>query len=62
MKKEQVILRRKEPVSFNGKKWTYQETEFEVIVMAVADGFAMVRRPGCMPFVVDEKQLTRRVK
>lgn len=28
-----------------------------VKVMCVADGYAMVRRPGCYPFIVTEKDL-----
>tara|TARA_R110000744_G_scaffold300691_1_gene409826 strand:+ start:52 stop:216 length:165 start_codon:yes stop_codon:yes gene_type:complete len=30
----------------------------EVRVMARADGYAMVRRKGCMPFAVSEKDLS----
>lgn len=29
----------------------------EVVVMAISDGYAMVRRPGCMPFVVRVEEL-----
>ncbi len=31
---------------------------FAVRVMARAEGYAMVRRHGCMPFIVPEKELT----
>lgn len=34
------------------------DESFMVTVMAVADGYAMVRRKGCMPFVCREKELT----
>ena len=30
---------------------------FAVEVMAIAKGYAMVRRKGCMPFVADFKEL-----
>jgi len=30
---------------------------FSVEVMAIAQGYAMVRRKGCMPFVADFKDL-----
>jgi len=45
------------PKSFNGKKWTDETEEFEVVVMAIADGYAMARRPRCMPFVCSVKEL-----
>lgn len=28
----------------------------EIRVMAVADGYVMVRRPGCLPFVLSVKE------
>lgn len=31
---------------------------YPVRIMAIAEGYAMVRRKGCMPFVVQVKQLT----
>ena len=31
--------------------------KFEVRVMAVAEGYAMVRRPKCLPFVCSVKDL-----
>lgn len=34
---------------------------FEVKVMAIADGYAMVRRPGRMPFVCRDSDLTELV-
>ena len=30
---------------------------FEVRVMAVADGYAMVRRKGCSPFICKQEEL-----
>jgi hypothetical protein len=35
-----------------------QPTTSEVRVLARVEGYAMVRRKGCMPFVVVEKKLT----
>jgi hypothetical protein len=35
-----------------------QTTTSEVRVLARSEGYAMVRRKGCMPFVVAEKKLT----
>ena len=35
----------------------YKEEQSEVNVMAVADGYAMVRKPRCMPFVCTLKEL-----
>lgn len=32
---------------------------FEVRVMAIAEGYAMIRHKGCMPFVVSEKELSQ---
>ena len=32
--------------------YTWQDDISPIRVMAVADGYAMVRRPGCLPFVV----------
>lgn len=51
------ILRRTVPDKFDGKKWTHKTEEFEVIVLAIAGRYAMVRRPRCMPFVVNAKDL-----
>jgi hypothetical protein len=48
--KAPVIL--KTPDSRKGGKWTYITNETEVTVMAIADGYAMVRRPRCVPVVV----------
>jgi FPC/CPF motif-containing protein YcgG len=57
MKNKKVIFRHTIPIKFDGKKWTYSFDEHEVIVMAVVDGYAMIKRPGCMPFVVNAKDL-----
>lgn len=44
-----------------GQVWLMPETDWrgagEVRVMAVAEGYAMCRRPGCVPFVVSVKEM-----
>lgn len=52
MEEKKMLFRTNNPTTFDGDKWT-----FEVIVMAEVDGYAMVRRPHCMPFVVGRDQL-----
>jgi hypothetical protein len=37
--------------------WTYDASEVQVEVMATKGIYAMVRRKGCMPFVVEIKCL-----
>lgn len=56
-KKQLAVLRRTVPDLQDGKIVKKPE-EFEVEVMAVASGYAMVRRKGCMPFVEPSKNLT----
>lgn len=56
-KKKRMLLKRTVPDKLVAGKWTYKIEEFEVTVLAVADGYAMVRRAGCMPFVEAEKDL-----
>lgn len=55
-KKEFAIYRRVDVAVVNGK-WAKQVSEHLVQVMARANGYAMVRNPGCYPFVVSEKDL-----
>lgn len=38
-----------------------EKCSFEVKVMARADGYAMVRRPGCIPFVCRDSDLSELV-
>ncbi len=56
-KKKKMILKREVPDRFVGGKWFSRIEEFEVTVMAIADRYAMVRRPGCVPFVEPEQNL-----
>ena len=58
---KKAILTRKEPDKFLNGEWTYKTTQFEVKVMATAEGYSMVRRSGCMPFVCRAKDLEMEV-
>lgn len=39
-------------------RWVVADDKRKVRVMARAEGYAMVRRPGCAPYVVSEKELS----
>ena len=54
---KKVVLRRTVPDKIIGGKWINRIEEFEVIVMAIVDGYAMVKRPRCVPFVERAKDL-----
>lgn len=56
-KKKRMILKEEVPDKFEGGKWSYKTRQLEVTVLAIADKYAMVRRPGCVPFVAREKDL-----
>lgn len=56
MKKTAIHVVRR-PVRITDKGWEYETERFEVRVMAVAEGYAMVRRKGCMPYVAPVKEL-----
>lgn len=45
------------PKQFDGNEWTH--SCFEAKVMCVVDGFAMLRRPHCMPFVESVNMLEK---
>jgi hypothetical protein len=55
-KREMAIHAAPKPVVVNGK-WARALERREVTVMARADGYAMVRRKGCLPYVAPEKEL-----
>ena len=57
-RKEFAIVRKRTPKTFDGKTWTYSAEDYEVCVMTRVEGYAMVRRKGCVPFVVRESELT----
>lgn len=50
---------RQAPKSYDGKRWHYSDlsaTRDRIVLMARASGYVMVRKPGCMPFVMGEKE------
>ena len=51
-----AILTRMHPV-IKGGQFVDEADTFEVRVMAIAEGYAMVRRKNAMPFVCNEKEL-----
>jgi hypothetical protein len=55
-KKEMAIYNRWR-VDIEGGRFVEKIERCEVRVMARAEGYAMVRRPGCIPFAVREKDL-----
>jgi len=57
MKKIYKTYTDRSPHSFDGKKWTYKTTSFEVEVMSVVGIWAMVRRKGGVPFTCNISQL-----
>lgn len=59
-KKKKMILKRTVPDKLVAGKWINRIEEFEVIVLSIVDGYAMVRRPGCMPFVEQAKDLHKK--
>ena len=52
-----AIYRHTRPVGFKEGKWIYETSEWQVRVMATAEGYAMVRRPRAHPIIVREKEL-----
>jgi len=57
MSNKKMIYRQILPDRLTANGWINKVTEFEVKVLAIVDGYAMVRRPHCVPFVVREKDL-----
>ena len=56
-RKDMRALKRTDPCCVNGK-WGTKESLVTVRLMAVAEGWAMVRHPGAVPFVVRESDLS----
>ena len=54
---DQVIYQKRWPVSYDGKRWHERAEDIPVRILAIAGNWAMVRRPGCMPFCVMVKEL-----
>ena len=57
--REFAILERQWPEAFKDGKWTHRTLIDTVRVLARAEGYAMVRLKGAMPFVVSEKRLRK---
>ena len=55
---KKAILTIEEPDKLLNGTWTCKTSQLEVEVMAIAKGYAMVRRSGCMPFVCRAKDLS----
>jgi len=56
-KQRKALLTQRLPKGFDGKKWSYEINQFEVIVLAVVGKVAMVKRSKCYPIIVDTKDL-----
>jgi hypothetical protein len=58
LRKELAIHIVRRPIKYRPSTgYEYAEERREVRVMVRAEGYAMVRRKGCMPYVVPEKEL-----
>lgn len=61
MKKTRAMLTRIKPIIKDGKIVDDMEM-FEVRIMAIAEGYAMVRRKGCFPFICKVEEFTPQSK
>ena len=52
-----AIWRRKILAAYRNRKWEYIEEDIPVRIMAIKEGYAMVRRKGAMPVVVPVKEM-----
>lgn len=55
--KDRRIHRCTQPDAYRGGKWTFRTEDRDVILMAVVDKWAMVRRPRCVPYVCPASEL-----
>lgn len=55
---KKYTLTRIVPDRFDGRKWHTRTEVFDVTLMAFSGKYAMVRRPGCIPFVCFVKELS----
>jgi len=46
------------PETHHNGKWTYSIERRNVVLLALSGKWAMVRRPGCMPYVCEVKELS----
>lgn len=53
------IVYRELPDTFNGKKWIYK-IDGPLIVMGQMEKYLMVRKKGCMPFVLAAKEALKK--
>ncbi len=58
MMSKYMMLTRTRPVTYKDGTWINETTTTQVRVMAVAEGYAMVRFPRAMPFVCSVKDLS----
>ena len=56
---KKMIWVNKMPKKYEKGEWKYDIEKIEVIVMTIIEGYAMVRRKGCMPFVVLANKLEK---
>ena len=56
MKRQKMILAKKVSYILDGK-WAHKVEKIEVIFLCSDGKWSMVRRKGCMPFVVESKDL-----
>lgn len=47
------------PKSFKGGKWEYGINQVDARIMAIAEGYVMLRRPRCVPFIESVKDLEK---
>lgn len=57
MTKRKAVHRLRVPERFELHKWIYREEIRDVTVLAIVDGWAMVRRPRAVPYVAPLKEL-----
>lgn len=58
MSRKEFAIYHRDNCALEGGKFVLTVTRHLVRVMVRAEGYAMVRNPGCIPFVVSEKKLT----
>lgn len=56
---DKIIYNRPMPDAFRGGKWIYKNYKREAKVMAIADGYVMLRHPRCMPYIESLKDLEK---
>jgi hypothetical protein len=54
---DKVIRSQTFPVRYENGKWVNETIEYEVRIMSIAEGYAMVRRKRCLPFACSVEEL-----